>query len=91
MSEKKKYKYRLFCGDIEKVEFIKETNCFIVLPNGRKDSKKSTHVSYHQTPQAAKEHLIRKREMEVKDLEGKLEYVKENLKKAIDLEITHIL
>ncbi len=68
-----KFKASTIGNRIEKVEVVGETECFVKLPNGRKDAKRSEWQNYFDSFDDAKNYLIDKAQKRVDSLRTQLE------------------
>lgn len=55
-------RYRIYLGQIQEKEFVKETEHFLIDARGRRDAKVSNWDSWHETARAAIAHELETQE-----------------------------
>jgi hypothetical protein len=64
------------CGNIQKVDVIRETDQFVVFSNGRAEEKNSGFIAYYDTYEDAKNHAVARFQKEIEAAEYKLNVLK---------------
>jgi len=75
-------KYKQQWDRIKKIEIERETDHFVFLKDGRREAKVANYVSYFNTFEEAKEHIINKAKGKVRHYEHQLQNAKEDLDDA---------
>lgn len=76
------FKYKTWCSEIKKVEYIKETQHFVTLQNGVREAKCSDMLCYFDTYKEAKDYLIKEALANVDYSKMRLDQTREDLKEV---------
>ena len=78
--------YKAGFDKVEEVKVIKETECFLILENGRRESKESIYFTYFNTFEEAKIHIVQKKYRSLEKCKSDLKSAEEELAKAQNLQ-----
>jgi hypothetical protein len=78
-------KYRTAFCSIEAIEIRSETERYVVLESGKRESKVSDWICWHDSFEDAKNHLIDAAQKDINSINKRLEYAKERLEKINNL------
>jgi hypothetical protein len=78
-------KYRTAFCSIEEIEIIDEKEKYVVLESGKRESKVSDRICWHDSFEDAKKHLIDAAQKDIDNISSRLDYSKERLEKINNL------
>jgi hypothetical protein len=78
-------KYRTAFCSIESIEIRSETERYVVLESGKRESKVSDCICWHDSFEDSKQHLIETAQKDIDSISERLDYAKERLEKINNL------